>query len=85
MRGKLIYPVPDGADRLKLLRLTVCSDDDGMAGGLASQRRRRLVRILSEASGQGAVLSYRDLSMIMLASKSTIKRDLKLIRRQRPH
>lgn len=80
MSGTLIYWVPDGEGRLKLLRLTVCSDEDADGGGLANQRRRRLTRILSEASGQGASLSYRDLSMIMLASKSTLKRDVSYLR-----
>jgi hypothetical protein len=81
MSGTLTYLVPDGADRFKMLRLTVCADEDGEARGLAVQRRKRLSRILSEASGQGAKLSYRDLSIIMLASKSTLKRDLKYLRR----
>jgi hypothetical protein len=81
MSGTLIYWVPDGENRLRLLRLTVCSEEDGASGGLASQRRKRLTRIIKEALGQGASLSYRDLSMIMLASKSTLKRDISHLRR----
>jgi hypothetical protein len=79
--GTLTYWVPDGENRFRMLRLTVCSDEDGAGRGLASLRRRRLTRILREASGQGASLSYSDLSMIMLASKSTLKRDVSYLRK----
>jgi hypothetical protein len=81
MSGTLIYWVPDGENRLRQLRLTVCSSEDGEGGGTASRRRKMLTRILREASGQGGSLSYRDLCMIMLASKATIKRDISHLRR----
>jgi hypothetical protein len=80
MSGTLVYWVPDGMDRFRLLKLTVCSDEDGESGGLASRRRMRLSRILREATRQGARLSYSDLSMIMLSSKSTLKRDVSYLR-----
>lgn len=80
MVGTLIYWVPEGTDRFRQLKLTVCSDDDGLAEGLAGRRRRMLCRILREASVQGVNLSYRDLCMIMLSSKSTLKRDVNYLR-----
>lgn len=81
MSGKLVYWVPEGDGRLKTLKLTVCNEDDRASGGLAELRRKRLGRILSEATAQGAKLSYRDLSMIMLVSRATLKRDVSLMRK----
>lgn len=80
MSGTLVYWVNEGNNRLKSVRLTVCSEDDRESGGIAELRRRRLRRIIDEALAQGARLSYRDLSMIMLTSRATLKRDLKYLR-----
>lgn len=80
MSGTLTYWVSDGGNSLKSLRLTICSDDDFSAEGLAELRRMRLHRILNEALAQGAKLTYNDLSMIMLTSKATIKRDISQMR-----
>jgi len=81
MSGKLTYWVNDGKDRFRALKLTVCADVDLQdTFGLSYQRRKRLIRILEEAFNQGARLSYRDLSMIMLASKATLKRDVSYLR-----
>ena len=82
MDGTLTYWVPEGGNRLKSLTLTVCSRGEDSGCGLAERRRRRLSRILSEAVAQGARLSYRDLSIIMLASRATLKRDVSHLRRQ---
>jgi hypothetical protein len=82
MRGTLTYWVPEGQNRLRLLKLTVCAEDGEQECGVAELRRRRISRILSEALEQGARLSYRDLSMIMLTSKATLKRDVSLLREQ---
>ncbi len=82
MSGELIYWVPEGGNKIKSLRLTVCADDDSADSGLAELRRKRLSRILGEAVAQGAKLSYRDLSIIMLTSKATIKRDVSHLRQQ---
>ena len=80
MSGTLIYWVKDGENTLRSLRLTVCAEDDRLSNGLAARRRKRLNRILQEALRQGARLSYRDLSMIMLSSKATLKRDVSHLR-----
>jgi len=82
MRGTLTYWVPEGDNRLRLLKLTVCAEDGGHDCGIAELRRKRISRILSEAVAQGARLSYRDLSMIMLTSKATLKRDVSHLREQ---
>lgn len=79
--GKLVYWVPEGEGRLRTLKLTVCAEEDRLSGGLANLRRRRLGRIMAEAVSQGARLSYRDLSMIMLVSKATLKRDVSHLRK----
>lgn len=81
MSGTLVYWAPEGGNRLRSLRLTLCRDDDRESNGLRELRRRRLGRILSEAGAQGARLSYSDLSMIMLTSKATLKRDVSYLRR----
>lgn len=82
MSGTLTYWVSEGNSRIRSLRLTVCSEDDSRCNGLAELRRKRLGRLLGEALTQGARLSYRDLSMIMLVSKATLKRDIGYLRRQ---
>ena len=79
MSGTLTYWVQDGKNSLRSVRLTVLSEDDHGAG-VAETRRRRLGRILQEAIWQGARLSYRDLGMIMLTSKATLKRDMNHLR-----
>ena len=80
MSGTLIYWVKDGENTLRSLRLTVCAEDDKPSNGLAETRRKRLNRLLQEALNQGARLSYRDLSIIMLSSKATLKRDVSYLR-----
>jgi len=82
MNGTLTYWVTEGGNRLRSLKLTVCAEGEDSGCGLAELRRKRLSRILSEALAQGARLSYRDLSIIMLASKATLKRDVSRLRRQ---
>lgn len=81
MSGTLTYLVSEGENRLRSLRLTLCSDTDKAVSGLADMRRKKLSRLLNEAMKQGARLSYRDLSMIMLTSKATLKRDVVYLRR----
>jgi hypothetical protein len=80
MSGTLIYWVKDSENTLRSLRLTVCAEDDRPGNGLAEMRRKRLNRLLQEALKQGARLSYRDLSIIMLSSKATLKRDVSYLR-----
>lgn len=81
MSGTLTYWVQDGKRNLKAVQLTVFSHDDLGVNGVADLRRRRLGRIVQEAIWQGARLSYRDLGMIMLTSKATLKRDMSHLRR----
>jgi hypothetical protein len=81
MTGNLIYWVRESRDRLKSLKLTICCERDFDVlnkFGLAELRRHRIQRLLVEAKEQGARLSYRDLSLILLTSKATLKRDIKL-------
>lgn len=80
MRGKLIYLVSEGENKFKSLRLTICSEGDRPAGGLVELRRSRLIRLMEEASSQGAKLTYKDLGMILLSSKATLKRDVSHLR-----
>ena len=82
MSATLVYWATEGGNRLRALKLTICSEEDRPEGGLANVRRRRLCRILREAVAQGARLGYRDLCMIMLASKATLKRDMVFLRKQ---
>jgi hypothetical protein len=82
MSGTLTYWVPEGENRLRLLKLTVCAEDEGPKYGVVKLRRKRLSRILSEAVAQGVKLRYKDLSMIMLTSKATLKRDVSHLRGQ---
>jgi hypothetical protein len=82
MKGTLTYWVSEGKNRLRLLKLTVCADDGGLDCGIGELRRKKLSRILDEALAQGVRLSYSDLSMIMLTSKATLKRDVSRLREQ---
>lgn len=85
MNGFLTYWTHESRVLLKSLRLTVCTSGDMEAIGalgLAEVRRRRLLRILGEARRQGAHLTYRDLSLILLTSKATLKRDMRELRRR---
>lgn len=78
--GTITYYVRDGKNTLKGIKLTLCCEKDFeylKSSGISMLRRLRLRRLLKEAMAQGANLSYRDLSLLLLASKATIKRDLK--------
>lgn len=82
MSGTLTYWVMEGKNRLRSLKLTVCAEDEISNYGVVKLRRKRLSRILSEAVAQGVKLSYKDLSIIMLTSKATLKRDVSHLRGQ---
>ncbi len=82
MKSNLIYWVREDSRRLRSLTLTICSEKDAVVigkSGVAALRRERMRRLLDEARSQGAKLSYRDLSLILLTSKSTLKRDNKAV------
>lgn len=80
MKKNFVYWVKEGRGRLKSLNLTYCCEDDAdilSREGVSELRRLRVARLLEQAREQGATLSYRDLSLILLTSKSTLKRDLR--------
>ncbi len=82
MKGILTYWVRDRADSFKSVKLTLCNEDDLMSAfGTSEMRRMRLVRILEESRKQNMNLSHGDLSMILLVSRATIKRDLSHLRK----
>ena len=75
MKGILTYWVRSGFDSFKSVKLTLCSEDDLSSAGTSEMRRLRLARILEESRKQNMSLSHGDLSMILLVSRATIKRD----------
>lgn len=85
MRGQLTYWARQGRSTLKSLKLSVCTERDMeviCSSGLAESRRNRIVRLIEEARGQGVRLTYKDLSLILVTSKATLKRDMREIRRR---
>lgn len=80
MECNLVYWMRESRERLKGLKFTYCCDNDLAilnSSGLAELRRQKALRLMAEAEKQGARLSYRDLSLILLTSKSTLKRDMR--------
>lgn len=68
----------------KRIFLTVVSESDDeilAAQGVAELRKTRIVRLCGEASEQDALLAYDDLTVLLLTSLSTIKRDLAYLRK----
>ncbi len=57
----------------------IVSDDEAVLAknGLTALRQGRILRLSSQASEQGAVLTYSDLVQLLSTSLSTIKRDLR--------
>ena len=76
----LTYWIKDAEEGPKALRLTVMSGDEAGWSGLSTLRRMRLLRIVAEARVQGHRLTYSDLSVIMLSSRATLKRDVTYLR-----
>lgn len=71
--------------RKKRVFLTFVSEDDEETlgkKGLASLRQARISRLCREAYEQGTLLSYDDLIHLLMTSMSTLKRDLRFLRRQ---
>ena len=81
MSGNLIYKIEDG-HRLLSLQLTVCDEGDLRYTSLSELRRKRIIRLLREAKAQGCLLSYKDLTLILLSSLATLKRDISYLRKQ---
>ena len=48
---------------------------------LAGLRRHRILRLTREAYDQGALLSYEDLAILLTTSSSTIKRDIRYLKK----
>jgi len=80
MEAILRYLVYSGKDSLREVRLTVCDEADMALAGLAKKRRARIRRLLEEARSQGVRLTYTDLCMILLSSRATLKRDIRVLR-----
>ncbi len=59
---------------------TVTEPEDEDIQGKVARRRRRLLRLLSEAKEQGAAPTVGDLALALSVSQSTIKRDLAALR-----
>lgn len=81
--GKIIYRYHGQrngqSSQAVLLRLTLVSDDDEktlQSGGLRHLRLRRIARLTKEAAEHGVLLGYEDLSMLLLTSLATLKRDI---------
>jgi|GEM_PF-1208170 len=76
--GRIEYPLRNGSKVRKVfLTLIGQSDDDVLKReGLRGLRLRRLVRLTHEAEEQGCLLSYEDLSALLVTSISTLKRDI---------
>ncbi len=78
--GTITYYVRDGKNTMRCIKLTLCCEQDFnymKSSGISMLRKLRIKRLMQEAMQQGVRLSYRDLSLLLLASKATIKRDLK--------
>lgn len=75
--GKVEYM----ADGISLLLTLVGREDLEIlkSEGLAGLRRKRLMRLSSEAVSQGALLGYEDLCCLLISSLSTLKRDVSII------
>ncbi|MBA4373410.1 MAG: hypothetical protein C0402_11195 [Thermodesulfovibrio sp.] len=62
-----------------LLSLSLVSDgDEGIlhSGGIRHLRLRRIIRLTTEAAEYGVLLGYEDLSLLLLTSLATLKRDI---------
>jgi len=82
--GKIEYAL-SGSDGVKSLRLTLVGQGDEEAlcrAGLAGLRRKRILRLANEARIQGKLLGYDDLSVLLLTSLATLKRDVTKLERE---
>lgn len=85
--GKVEYIVVEadngnGDKKLKLTLIGQGDEDTLMRDGLAGLRRKRLLRLAKEAGSQGFMLSYEELSRILLTSLATLKRDVLFIEKK---
>jgi hypothetical protein len=83
MKGLLHYRAREGRNTYRKVDLTFCSGEDDYVlseEGVVELRKRRLRRLLEEAERQDVHLSYRDLELILSTSRSTLKRDMRMLR-----
>lgn len=81
--GRIEYFTKNGSHRRVILTLVGQSDDEVLKReGLRGLRLRRILRLTNEAQEQGVLLSYEDLSALLLTSISTLKRDIAYLERQ---
>ncbi|MFQ5849889.1 MAG: DUF1670 domain-containing protein [Candidatus Binatia bacterium] len=76
---------PSPSLRKKRVFLSLISEKDDEIlekEGLASLRQARILRLSREALEQGALLAYNDLTNLLLTSLSTVKRDLRVLRKE---
>ncbi len=66
------------------VRLTVDSADDleALRRGVSALRRHKIQRLTREAQEQGALLTQEDLARLLCSSRSSIKRDIAVLRAQ---
>jgi len=77
--GKIEYiPLGQGKGGRKLSLTLIGQGDSGIlrGEGLASLRKKRLLRLVREAGSQDMLLSYEDLAALLMTSVSTLKRDI---------
>ncbi|KAF0146386.1 MAG: hypothetical protein FD156_54 [Nitrospirae bacterium] len=83
--GKLKYYITARKQAYKTLMLTLVDNDDEYtlsSKGLSELRKKRIMRLTSEAQKQGMPLGYADLNALLLTSVSTLKRDVNSLERQ---
>ncbi len=80
--GRIEYFLKNGSARKIFLTVVGQSDEEVLKReGLRGLRLRRILRLTREAEEQGALLSYEDLSALLLTSISTLKRDIVYLER----
>ncbi len=80
--GRIEYFKKNGSNKRIILTLIGQSDEDVLKReGLKGLRLRRIIRLTHEAKEQGVLLSYEDLSALLLTSVSTLKRDIAYLER----
>src|SRR5690348_2157223 len=67
-------------DELVDVTWTIEAPDDVMVADVAERRRQQILRLLDEASAQGAAPTVDDLADAVGSSRSTVRRDLATLR-----
>lgn len=76
--GRIEYLLRNGSSGKKVLLTLIGQSDEFILkrDGLRALRLRRILRLTHEAEEQGHLLSYEDLSALLVTSVSTLKRDV---------